>query len=137
MDCLFCKIAGNEKDTAIFENSNCVAVLDVFPISKGHTLIIPKKHYETILDLPDEEITLVFQAVKQTTALLRQALAPDGFTIGINHGKKAGQAIDHLHIHIIPRFDGDGGRSIHSIVQNPPKETLEEIKSKILRYNTS
>ncbi|MBI2591597.1 MAG: HIT family protein, partial [Candidatus Brennerbacteria bacterium] len=59
-------------------------------------------------------------------------LKPDGFTIGINHGEASGQAVDHLHIHIIPRWKNDGGGSIHGVVNNPPKESLEEIKKKIL-----
>jgi histidine triad (HIT) family protein len=63
------------------------------------------------------------------TQKLQDIFSPDGFTIGINHGKVSGQAVDHLHIHIIPRFKGDGGKSIHSVVDNSP-ESLAEIKEK-------
>lgn len=132
MPCLFCEIANEKSEKAIYQNESAVAVLDIFPRAPGHAMILPKVHAETILDLPDSEIELVFKAVKETVKKLQEALAPNGFTIGINHGKNAGQAVDHLHIHIIPRFLGDGGSSIHGVVNNPPKETVEEIRKKIL-----
>lgn len=135
-DCLFCKIANKEfRAVAIYENDAALGILDIHPIAPGHTVILPKVHAETILDLPDSEIQGVFKAVKETILKIKESLAPDGFTIGWNHGKNAGQAIDHLHIHIVPRYTGDGGGSIHSVVNNPPKKSLEEIKAKILRNN--
>lgn len=138
MDCLFCKIAEKEIPADIvYENEKVLAFLDIHPIAPGHTVIIPKVHAENILDLDDEMIAPVFESVKTLTGVLSKTLNPQGFTIGINHGKVSGQAIDHLHIHIIPRFSGDGGSSLHSIVHNPPKEPLEEIKSRILESNQS
>lgn len=132
-NCLFCKIANGEIPADIVdENEDAVAVLDIHPKAPGHTMVLPKTHAETILDLPDEKVGGVFLAVKRATEKLAKALSPDGFTLGVNHGKNAGQAIDHFHIHIIPRFKGDGGGSIHTIVNNLPKESLEEIKRKIL-----
>ena len=84
-----------------------------------------------MIDLPDEEIGAVFSAVKKLTLILKKAFNPEGFTIGINHGRVSGQVIDHLHIHIIPRFENDGGKSVHSVVDNPPKESLAEMAGKI------
>ncbi|MEK7479254.1 MAG: HIT family protein [Patescibacteria group bacterium] len=133
MECLFCKIANKEISAHIIaENEDAVAILDIHPLAPGHTMVLPKTHAETILELPDENIEGVFQLAKEVTQKLKIALIPDGFTIGINHGTNAGQAVPHLHIHIIPRFRGDGGGNIHSIVKNSPKESVEEIKSKIL-----
>lgn len=133
MDCIFCKIANGEIPADIVDESeDAVAVLDIHPKAPGHVMVLPKVHAETILDLPDEKVKGVFLLVKQVTEKLKKAFSPDGFTLGINHGKNAGQAIDHLHIHIIPRFKGDGGGSIHTVVENPPKESIEEIKKKIL-----
>ncbi|HBI26028.1 MAG: Histidine triad protein [Candidatus Wolfebacteria bacterium GW2011_GWC2_39_22] len=133
MDCLFCNIANKEREAEIvYEDDHVVGILDIFPRTAGHTMIIPKVHVETILDLPEAEIAPVFAAVRKMTAILQEALSPDGFTIGINHGKVAGQAIDHLHIHIMPRWHNDGGGSLHSVVGNPPKESLKDIKEKIL-----
>ena len=106
-------------------------MLDIHPISPGHTMVIPKIHAETILDLPEEKIGAVFSAVKKVTEMLNKALAPDGFTLGINHGRVSGQAVMHLHIHIIPRWENDGGGSVHSVVDNPPKESIKDIADKI------
>src|SRR3989338_6437094 len=132
MGCLFCKIANKELVSEIvYENEAATSVLDIHPIAPGHTMVLPKRHADTILDLRDEDIEGVFAAAKQTTAVLQQAFRPDGFTIGINHGSASGQTVDHLHIHIVPRFKGDGGSSVHSVVHNPPKETLEELTRKI------
>lgn len=135
MECLFCElISKNKPSHIIYEDDVVVAMLDIFPRAIGHTIIVPKKHVETILELPDEQIGPVFTAVKKVTEMLKSKLNPDGFTIGINHGKVSGQAIDHLHIHIIPRFTGDGGGSIHSVVDNPPKQSLEEVIKKITSH---
>lgn len=134
MDCLFCKIADHSiPANIVYEDEKIAAFLDIHPLSPGHTVIIPKVHAENILDLTTEMIAPIFESVKTLTCVLNKALNPQGFTIGINHGKVSGQAVDHLHVHIIPRFSGDGGKSLHSIVSNPPKEPLKEIKEKILK----
>jgi len=133
-DCLFCKIAKKEIPSEIvYEDGAVVSFLDINPRSPGHTVVVPKVHAQNILDLPDSEIKGVFTAVKKVTDLLYRSLRPHGFTIGINHGRVSGQVVDHLHIHIMPRWDGDGGSSVHSVVNNPPKEPLKEIKNKILK----
>ncbi|MFA5870320.1 MAG: HIT family protein [Candidatus Paceibacterota bacterium] len=132
-DCIFCNIAnGTFSSETIYEDEHVRAVLDIHPIAPGHTMILPKIHCETILDVADSEILNIFTALKKVTKILKECLNPDGFTIGINHGKCAGQAVDHLHIHIIPRWKNDGGNSIHSVVQNSPSESLTEIKNRII-----
>lgn len=132
--CFFCKIINKEVPAEIiYEDENVIAILDIEPRAPGHTMILPKIHTENILDLPEEEIEGVFKGVRKVTELLNKSLKPDGFTIGINHGKVSGQTIEHLHIHIIPRWNNDGGGSIHDVVDNPPKESLEEIRNKIAK----
>ncbi len=134
MDCLFCKIA--QKDIPadiVYEDDKVLGFLDIHPLAPGHAVIIPKVHAENILDLDSQMIAPVFESVKTLTGVLNKALNPQGFTIGINHGKVSGQAVNHLHVHIIPRFSGDGGKSLHSVVNNPPKNSLKEIKEKILK----
>ena len=132
INCLFCKIINKEISAeSVHKDDHTLAILDVHPRALGHVLVLPKVHSTTILDLPSEEIGPVFYAVKAVTEKLRRALSPDGFTIGINHGKTAGQAVEHLHIYIIPRWADDGGSSIHGIVMNPPKESLEQVAKKI------
>src|SRR3989338_1074160 len=119
MYCLFCKIVSREiPSEKIFEDDAAFAFLDIHPLAPGHTVVIPKVHAQNILDLPEAAVGPLFSVVKKITAALNSALKPHGFTIGINHGKVSGQAIDHLHIHVIPRFEGDGGGSLHSVVEN-------------------
>lgn len=132
IDCIFCKIINKEIDSKIiYEDSQNLAFLDIHPHAPGHTVVIPKKHTKTILELNASEIKDLFMALKNTLEIIQNTINPDGFTIGINHGESAGQAIPHLHIHLIPRFKNDGGGSIHSVVLNKPKESIEEIYKKI------
>ncbi|OGM91894.1 hypothetical protein A2755_00825 [Candidatus Wolfebacteria bacterium RIFCSPHIGHO2_01_FULL_48_22] len=133
MSCLFCDIIQKRKEALIvYEDSAAVAVLDVFPRAKGHVLVLPRRHVETILELTDEEIGPLWQVVRNVIKLLEEKLTPQGFTIGINHGKVSGQAIEHLHIHIMPRYEGDEGGSLHSVVNAPGGESLEEVYKKLL-----
>ncbi len=135
MDCLFCKIVNGEiPSEKIYEDEVVFAFLDINPLSSGHTVVIPKAHAENILDLPENQIGPLFLGVRKVTGMLNLSLKPHGFTIGINHGKVSGQVIDHLHIHVIPRFEGDGGGSIHSVVKNPPRESVSAIKEKIIKF---
>jgi histidine triad (HIT) family protein len=133
-DCVFCKIIKKEipSDSVIYENDDAIALLDINPIAPGHALVIPKVHAENVLNLPDGKIDGVFAAVKKVSEMLQKSLNPDGFTYGIND--RIGQTVWHLHILIIPRHKGDGGTSIHQVVSNKPKESLAEIKAKILKY---
>ncbi|MDO8469607.1 MAG: HIT family protein [bacterium] len=138
MDCLFCKIACHEIPALVIrEDANTLAFLDIDPRAAGHTVVIPKRHAGTLLDIPREELCPLWQAVQAATAQLHTTLRPDGFTVGVNHGKHAGQAIDHLHIHIVPRWEGDGGGSIHTVVDNPPTEPLAEIHQRIVQSQHS
>lgn len=138
MDCLFCKIGNKEiPSEIIYEDDSAFAILDIHPIAPGHSMVMPKKHSETILDLEDREFAPLFSSVRNVTKLLQEVFAPDGFTIGINHGKAGGQVVDHLHIHVIPRFQNDGGGSIHSVVDNKPSETIQEIAERIRTLNTN
>lgn len=135
MDCLFCKIARKEIEAKVLiENDKAIAVLDVNPRAPGHTMVLPKEHAESILDLDNSSVGKVFGLVKFMTGALQDSFSPDGFTIGINHGRAAGQAIDHLHVHIIPRWRNDGGTSIHGVVNNSPKESLDEIEQRIKSF---
>jgi len=135
-DCLFCKIiSGAIAAEIIYENSSTKAFLDIHPCAPGHTLVVPNIHAETILDLQDQSGEGLFKAVKQATKKLKIALNPDGFTIGINHGAAAGQAIPHLHVHIIPRFKNDGGGTLHTVVNQPATESISETANRIRSAN--
>ena len=133
-NCLFCKIAAKKIPACIvYEDANAVAFLDIAPRAPGHTMVIPKHHAPKLVDLPDEEIGPLFAAVKKVAAILSQKFNPDGMSIGINQGKVSAdeEVVDHLHVHLMPRWRGDGGSAMQSIVHNPPKESLEEILKKI------
>lgn len=132
MDCLFCKIGKKEIPAEmVYEDENSFAILDINPVAPGHTMVIPKGHASNLLDLPQEGVKPLFEALKTVLHKVSTALSPDGFTMGINQGSVSGQAVDHLHIHIIPRFAGDKGNSVHSVVSNPPAESLADIGAKI------
>ena len=132
MNCIFCKIAAGEiLSEKVYEDEHAFAFLDIEPRVPGHTMVILKKHAENILEVPQEDIGPYFTAVQRVVGMVKKALSPDGFTLGINHGKVSGQTVDHLHFHIMPRWKDDGGRSIHSVVSNPPKEDLKTIGEKI------
>jgi len=132
MDCLFCKIAKREMGAdVVYEDEKAMAILDINPRTPGHVFVIPKMHVENLLDLPEVEVETLFLAVKATLKKVIEKLKADGATIGINQGKISGQEVAHLHIHIMPRFEGDGGKSVQSVVNNPP-ENKEEIKNKLI-----
>ena len=127
-ECLFCKIIKSEIPShKVYEDDNVLAFLDIQPCAKGHTVVIPKNHAGSLLDLPDEKIGPLFVAVKKVAHNLKNKLNADGLNVGINIKKVAGQVIDHLHIHIFPRYENDGGGSAHSIVNAPPEQSLEDV----------
>mgnify|MGYP000670791822 CR=1 FL=1 len=131
-DCLFCKIGNKKIKSFILKDTKfSLAFLDINPLTPGHTLVIPKKHRKSFSELKNNEFVDFFKIIKNLMNLLRKKLKVNSFTLGVNDGKEAGQTIEHLHFHIIPRYPNDGGKSIHSIVNFPPKEKLEEIYNKL------
>lgn len=119
-DCLFCKIVSGEiPSEKIYEDENTFAFLDIHPINRGHTLVVPKTHYENIYEAPEEVFTKVMRTVQLLAPKIKQAVGADGINIGINNGKAAGQLVYHLHTHIIPRFESDGYSHWHG---NPYQE---------------
>lgn len=128
IDCIFCKIINKElQGHVVFENEGVIAFLDIYPRSPGHTMVIPKQHVSTLGELNEKSAADLFRIVGKLSRELRSKLNADGLTIGINEGDVSGQTVKHLHVHIIPRFLGDGGGSVHSVVNNPPKESIESI----------
>ena len=131
-DCIFCRIArGDVGAEKILETGRTLSFMDINPRAIGHILVITKEHAVKLAELDDETVAEVFRATRDVVRMLQKALKPDAFTIGINDGKEAGQEIPHLHVKIIPRFAGDGGRAIHSVVNNPPAEDIRETARKI------
>lgn len=130
--CLFCKIAEKEIQSLIVKESDkFLAFLDIHPHAPGHTLVIPKEHFSNLKEFDEKLGNEFIKIIKETILLLAKVLKTNDFTLGINEGPLAGQAILHLHFHIIPRFKNDGGGSIHSVVYNKPEWSIEEIHQKI------
>ena len=126
--CIFCRIGNGEIPAKVLrENGSALAFLDVEPHAPGHTLVIPKVHASTLAELPREYVEPVFALAQEVAQLLESKLALDGMTIGINQGTVGGQAVPHLHVHLMPRFSGDGGGSIHTVVRNIPTQSLDDI----------
>jgi len=108
-DCLFCKMAaGQIPVTKIYEDENILAFLDIGPISDGHTLIIPKQHFEKLHDCPTEILGRLVERLGKIAAAVTAAMNTDGYNVLCNNGRAAGQLIEHLHFHIIGRKTGDG-----------------------------
>lgn len=103
--CVFC--GEIEKDRVLFETRKWIAMYDKYPVSKGHVLLIPKEHYETFFDLPEQLTNSIQYWIEHIKNILDDKYHPSGYNIGVNCGKSAGQTVMHCHIHIIPRYDGD------------------------------
>jgi histidine triad (HIT) family protein len=106
--CIFCSIIAGELPVAkIYEDSNLFVLMDKYPINIGHTLLIPKIHYDNILLMPPEEVGRLYSFVPIIAKAVVSAVNADGFNIGQNNGRAANQIVPHVHIHIIPRFKDD------------------------------
>ena len=103
--CLFCSI---DQSDYIYQDQFCYVVYDKYPISKGHLLIISKEHYNDWFSAPKDLQCHVIGVANEMKSKLEEEFSPDGYNIGINVGEHAGQSIEHLHIHLIPRYVNDG-----------------------------
>lgn len=102
-------IEGNIPTNKVYEDDNFLAILDIMPNSKGHTLVLPKKHFRNIFDAPDDILKNYLKVIKKISIAIKKSLNCDGVNILMNNEESAGQVIFHAHIHIIPRFKNDGG----------------------------
>lgn len=108
-NCLFCKIIGGEIPAEkIYEDEQTLAFLDITPVNKGHTLVVPKKHSRNLFDADDGTLASLLPAAKKIAHALQKSIGAEGVNIHINNEPSAGQVIFHTHIHIIPRFRDDG-----------------------------
>ena len=109
MDCVFCKIvAGELSSFKVYEDKHTLAFFDIAPINYGHTLVISKKHFVNMEEIPEKELVKLAKVVKKVGAALKKGLRVAGYNVVINNDPVAGQIIPHLHFHIIPRAEGDG-----------------------------
>lgn len=130
-DCIFCKIANGEIPSKTLYEDDCFRViLDLGPAAKGHALILPREHFSNIYGMPEEWCAKAFCLAKRMAAQMTEKLHCDGFNIIQNNGETAGQTVFHFHIHLIPRYEGDG-QKIDWDKGNPTQEELEAVRAEI------
>ena len=130
-NCIFCKIANGEiPSKTLYEDEQFRVILDLGPATKGHALILPKEHFANLYELPDETAAGVMKLAKKMAVQMSQKLKSDGFNLVQNNGEIAGQTVFHFHLHLIPRYKGDGQR-IGWVPGEATLEELEEIKNAV------
>jgi len=138
-DCIFCNIIERHAPADIvYEDRHSIAFLDIYPLNQGHTLVISKKHYATLDEMPPDEVGLLFATVAKVMKAVREAVGADGINIGQSNGKAASQDVFHVHVHIIPRFsqespDGKTFPGRKKLRKTEMKEIGRKIRSKVQR----
>lgn len=131
MDCIFCKIgAGEISSFKVYEDEHALAFLDINPITKGHTLVIPKAHASKLSELEGEELTGTMEALQRVTRAVEDSLELEGLNLFVNQGEVAGQIVPHFHVHIVPRAKDDGLKFVTPKV-DVTEEEFKEISDKI------
>ena len=111
MDCIFCKIiAGEIPSFKVYEDENSLAFLDIAPVNPGHTLIVPKKHYVNMEEIPEDQLCQLAAVIKKIGKAVKDGLGAEGYNVTENNDPISGQIVPHLHFHVIPRRQGDGLR---------------------------
>ena len=130
-DCVFCKIVAKQiPATVVHEDEHTLAFMDIGQVNPGHVLVAVKKHADNIFALEEAQAAAVFRAAAKVARAIRSAFEPQGLSVYQANGAAAGQTVMHLHIHLVPRHEGDG-MALTWPVKNPPREKLAEYAQKI------
>ncbi len=130
-ECVFCEIvAGNERAVKVYEDDICVAIMDIAPVNKGHLLVVPKKHYGTVFEMPFNEAAHVFGVACLMARAVKEAVGAEGVNILQSNGRAAWQHIFHVHVHVIPRWIGDR-IEVYWPAERSDYDELEVIAAKI------
>ena len=130
-DCIFCKIAAGEiSSKTLYEDGKFRVILDLSPATKGHALILPKEHAANLFELREETAAEVLVLAKRIANTMRERLMCDGLNLVQNNGETAGQTVNHFHLHMIPRYEGDG-QKIGWVPNKVTQEELEAIRQEI------
>ena len=125
MDCIFCKISNGEIPAKILaQTENSLAFMDAFPLTKGHSLVIPKKHYQKVQEIPQDENADLFETVRKVISKVDSLT--NATLVAIHNGKESGQEIPHVHVHLIPRSSYDSAGAVHSMFKPMEKLTDEQ-----------
>ena len=128
-DCIFCKIAnGMIPSRTIHEDQRFRVILDLNPATRGHALILPKDHSESLYDLPEDTASAVLVLAKKLAAVMSERLGCDGLNLVQNNGEAAGQTVSHFHLHMIPRY-ADDGQTLGWAPGKASEEELDEVRS--------
>ena len=132
--CIFCKIVKKQTPSSIvYEDESVLVFADIRPLNMGHTLIIPKAHCVDIFDIPQELLSQIHKVSKQIAFAVKKATNADGISIIQQNGKAAGQDIFHIHVHVIPRFEGQKLRSFNEL-KEVDRASLDEMAKKIKHH---
>lgn len=132
-DCIFCKISsGDIPSFDIYEDDMVKVFLDLKPVSKGHILVIPKKHYENVFDCPEDVLSHIIKITKKMSILCKEKLGATAVNIFNNSGKDANQEVFHLHFHIVPKYEGDGLK-LTFIGDRYDKDNFEELRDILIK----
>ncbi len=132
-NCIFCRIIKGEISAdKVYEDDKILTFLDINPVNLGHTLVIPKKHYDSMEETPEEIACQMMKVARKIGSILGKAIGADGFNLGLNNGKAAGQIVEHVHLHIMPRFEDDGlklwpGKTISAEERTKTAEKIKNI----------
>ncbi len=128
-DCLFCAIArGDLPATKVWEDDATIAFLDINPLARGHTLVIPREHAAKVEDASEDAVAAVMQTARRITSALCEVTSCPDATLAINNGPAAGQEVPHLHLHVIPRTRGDAAGPVHAMFAHRPHVEAEELQ---------
>jgi histidine triad (HIT) family protein len=129
--CIFCDVvAGTAGAEIVHESPSAIAFLDKFPAARGHTMVVPRAHASTLLELDDGAVGDLFRTVKSVMRKVAGALQPAGMNVGWNHGKAAGQHVFHLHVHVLPRY-APGGRGVQLLGEGTEPVDLADVARRI------
>lgn len=135
--CVFCRIASKKEPASIIsEDKDALAFMDIRPVNRGHALVIPKKHYKDLLEMPPEEAGRLFKHVQKVALKVKRMTGADGISIIQSNGKAAMQDVFHMHVHVIPRFSADKTREafvalMKPLLKKPSRTELDDTAQRI------
>jgi len=136
--CPFCSIAsGKAPASIVYEDATVLAFMDLNPANVGHTLVVPREHWENIYEVPENVLADLFSVVKRVSAAVKKTVGAEGISVLQLNGRAAGQVVMHFHVHVMPRFSGDavskalGAMMGHHGLKKPERRDLDETARKI------